>query len=274
MLCCSSNIIVEEDKYELKDKIGEGQFGNVYKAIRKKDSEIVAIKQSKQKNMLFVDELLFLRKLKYKHIIKLHETYIKNDRQHLVFDYYHEGDLFNFVLSRDFNENEIKHIIINLLKPILFLKQKKIVHLDLKLENFLVRCKENLDFVLIDLGTCLKFEDENKLYRLKRPVGTRIYMAPEIFNLLYCCKSDVWSFGQIIIILLTKRRLLYDNVFTQIEVLDEIRKLRRKSYFNDTCYKLLKKIFKIDCNRRIHLEEIFDCKWLEEYYLSEFQIIM
>ena len=274
MLCCKSNIVEENDKYELLDIIGKGQFGSVYKAYRKSDGKIFAIKQSKCKNILFVNELTFLRKLNYNQIIKLYDTYIKNDRHHLVFDFYSEGDLFNFILTENFNENEVKHILINLLKPILFLKQKKIVHLDLKIENFLVRNKRNFDFVLIDLGTCKTFENEDKLYRLKSVTGTKIYAAPEIFDLLYCCKSDVWSLGQILVILLTRNRLLYKLSFTQIDLLNEIKKIKNDNKIDLNCYKLLKNIFKIDPKRRIHLEDIFDSLWLEEYYLSEFNITM
>jgi serine/threonine protein kinase len=274
MLCCNSQIVEEVEKYEIKDKIGNGQFGDVYKAIRKSDGRVLAIKRSRYKNVLFMNELTFLRKLNYNYIIKLHDTFIKNDKHHLVLDYYDSGDLYDFIMKREFNENEIKHIIINLLKPILFLKQKKIVHLDLKIENFLVRDKIKFDFVLIDLGTCKTFEDEEKLYPLKCVTGTKIYVAPEIFDLKYCCKSDVWSFGQIIILFLTKCRLLYEVAFTQIEILDELKELRKKDYINMNCYKLLKKIFKIDPKRRIHLEDIFDSLWLEEYYLSEFNITM
>ena len=151
MLCCNSITVEEVENYELKEKIGNGQFGNIYKGIRKSDGKVFAIKRSRYKNILFMNELTFLRKLNYNYIIKLHDTFIKNDKHHLVLDYYDLGDLFEFIIKRQFNENEIKHIIINLLKPILFLKQKKIVHLDLKIENFLVRDKNRFDFVLIDL---------------------------------------------------------------------------------------------------------------------------
>ena len=109
-----------------------------------------------------------------------------------------------------------------------------------------------------------EYKEYNREYKLKHKVGTKNYAAPELYNLVYNSKSDVWSLGQIILILISGNMIEYKDEYTQLDIYDLLRGLK----INKRCFSLLKKCFSIDYKNRINLEDIIDDKWIEEYYLG------
>ena len=251
--------------YNLTKLLGEGKFGKVYLSNDKVSNRCFAIKKSIRPNKLFSLELHFLRKLNHSSLIRLHESFIYNNHHYLVLDYYKCGDLFNYIKKyHDFDLDKSRKIILNILRPLLYLRQLKICHLDIKPENYLVRDINNLDFVLTDFGCMHEYKEYNKEYKLKHKVGTKNYAAPEIYNLYYNSKSDVWSLGQIILILVNGRMIEYKDNYTQLDIYDLLKGLKiKRDSFN-----LLKKCFNINYKNRITFEEIIDDNWIVEYYLG------
>lgn len=67
------------------------------------------------------------------------------------------------------------------------------MHRDIKPQNILFKEFANLNTLkLIDFGLSAKFDDINKT---SRPLGTAIYLAPEIITTQYDEKVDIWSLG-------------------------------------------------------------------------------
>jgi len=264
----SREVLLEEDNvlnYNLNKVIGKGKFGIVYLAFNKINNKNYAIKKSIKQNKLFSTELYFMRKFKHSSLIVLHESFIYDNYHYLVIDYYKDGDLFTYIKNvHDFDVDITRKIILNLLRPLLYLKQYKLAHLDIKPENFLVRNISGCDFVLSDFGCMQEYKEYNREYKLKHKVGTKNYAAPELYNLVYNSKSDVWSLGQIILILISGNMIEYKDEYTQLDIYDLLRGLK----INKRCFSLLKKCFSIDYKNRINLEDIIDDKWIEEYYLG------
>ena len=80
------------------------------------------------------------------------------------------------------------------------MKENKIIHRDLKLENILIKYKENNKYIikLADYGSSKRLDSLSKNY-CNSKVGTLIYMAPEILNgEKHNYKCDLWSIGVII----------------------------------------------------------------------------
>ena len=95
-------------------------------------------------------------------------------------------------------------------------------------------------------------------------MGTKNYAAPELYNLYYNSKSDVWSLGQIILILVSGSMIEYKDNYTQLDIYDLLKGLK----INRDSFNLLKKCFNINYKNRITFEEIIDDEWIEEYYLG------
>ena len=260
VLLPSDNIL----NYNLTKILGEGKFGRVFLAYDIKNNIHYAIKKSIKQNTLFSNELYFLRKLKHSSLINLKDSFIYNNHHYLVLDYYKSGDLYTYIKKyHNFDLDITRKIILNLMRPLLYLKQYKIAHLDIKPENYLIRNIQNHEFVLTDFGTMREYKEYNTNYKLKKILGTRIYAAPEIMELMYNSKSDIWSFGQIILILISGSMIEYKKNYTQIDIYDLIKAFK----VNKDSFNLLKQCFSINLKKRIRIEDILDDKWIEKYYL-------
>ena len=93
-------------------------------------------------------------------------------------------------------------IFTQILESLSYLHSKQLCHRDIKLENFVFQNKKTFHIKLVDFGlTCMLNKADRK--RLNEPVGTPYYVAPEI--LLGECdfKSDMWSAGVILFMLIT-----------------------------------------------------------------------
>jgi cyclin-dependent kinase-like len=85
------------NRYDLISLIGEGAYGSVYKARRKANNEIVAIKKfkdntdnSSNKNIkrTVIREIKMLRNLKHPtYVVSLQDQFKRKGRVHLVFEY-------------------------------------------------------------------------------------------------------------------------------------------------------------------------------------------
>lgn len=100
---------------------------------------------------------------------------------------------------------------------------KKIVHADLKPENILLAGETGADVKVIDFGSSC-FEHG----RIHTYVQSRYYRSPEIMlGLGYGCEIDMWSFGCIVVELITGRPIFpakneYDLLLYQQELLGQV----------------------------------------------------
>ena len=79
-----------------------------------------------------------------------------------------------------------------------------ISHRDIKPENFVFESMDQDNIKLIDFGLSSSFisvaEAKNKpfLLRMRTPVGSQVYVAPEVYKKEYTEKCDIWSAGKFI----------------------------------------------------------------------------
>jgi serine/threonine protein kinase len=74
-----------------------------------------------------------------------------------------------------------------------FIHSKGLIHRDLKPENILLDDDHNAK--ISDLGSCREYTPD---VSMTNPVGTLLYMAPEVFGWFYDQKADVYSFALIL----------------------------------------------------------------------------
>jgi calcium-dependent protein kinase len=188
------------EEYDLKEKLGEGAYGCVYKVIQRKTNYLRAVKAIKKKMVdknEFMNEIEVLKTVDHPNIIKLFDCYYDRTFYYMVEEYCSGGDLFDYIQKEKcFTEKKAKIIFKQLLSAVNHLHKKNIVHRDLKPENIVfIKTKNNDIFIkIIDFGASITFKGQN----LSQELGTIYYIAPEVFMNNYNEKADIWSCGIIL----------------------------------------------------------------------------
>ena len=117
-------------------------------------------------------------------------------------DYENSVDIHKYCFEPHRNNIPMDNIMymINQMYSYKTLHSYNFVHLDLKLENFIIT--NNNIVKLIDFGTVKPLTKTEK--KLNTIVGTRNYSAPEIYRHRYYTNSDIWSYAICIWILIIK----------------------------------------------------------------------
>ena len=98
------------------------------------------------------------------------------------------------------NTDHIKYLLFEIMKGVLYIHQKGVIHRDLKPLNILVN--DNWEVKISDFGQSNVVTDQiNKDYNITKYVSTRYYRAPELYlryEQNYDQSIDMWSIGCII----------------------------------------------------------------------------
>lgn len=169
----------------------------------KKNNYIIKKTNIKQFNK---NQYNILQNINHPNIIKIISNYQDNNYNYDIIRYYKNGDLYNNLENNISNLNyriKNENILKKLINPIYYIHKNNIVHLDLKLENFLV--DDNLNLILTDFDIS-KYHINSYYYlqNIQYSVGTKHYMAPELLEGYFCKSSDIYSLGCIIYLLYTK----------------------------------------------------------------------
>lgn len=164
------------------------------------------------------------------------------------------------------NKKEINHQIFY--KSLLILKDihsKRIVHHDIKPQNFLVRNNDPFDIVLTDFEFSVQLKEHEKT---NSKCGTLHLMAPEILNGDYHDMAvDIWSLG---VMMYCFSRGVYPFGILPEDNMDLVRKKLIKNKrpgfgkkFNRTLGNLLIKMLEIDPKKRITVEDALKHPYFE-----------
>lgn len=195
--------------------LGQGGFGPVYKGVLR-DGREVAVKRllstSKQGPEEFTNEVLLLIKLQHKNLVRLWGFCVDGAERLLIYEYMPNSSLdvilFDPRKRAQLNWNKRINIIYGIARGILYLHEDsrlRILHRDLKASNVLL--DKDMNPKISDFGIARIFGGREGETSTTTPVGTYGYMAPEYaMEGLYSIKSDVFSFGVLVIEMITGRR--------------------------------------------------------------------
>ncbi|KAK1309368.1 Receptor-like serine/threonine-protein kinase SD1-8 [Acorus calamus] len=194
--------------------IGEGGYGPVYWG--KLEGQEVAVKRlsktSKQGAEEFKNELTLIAKVQHRNLVRLLGCCIEGDERMLIYEYMPNKSLdtfiFDFTKSASMDWQKRFDIIMGIARGLLYLHQDsrfRIIHRDLKASNILL--DKELKPKISDFGLARIFGGDQDEAKTKRVVGTYGYMSPEYaMDGVFSVKSDVFSFGVLVLEILSGRR--------------------------------------------------------------------
>ena len=205
------------DFYELGESIGEGNFAKVSKCTNKFSNKICAVKVINKTNLkpkdleLIHQEKSYLSLIKHPNIIGLIDYFEDKKSIYLVTEYCAGGDILSFIeKNHEISEKTAARIVRKIAEGIKYLNFFGIVHRDIKPENILFSQENDIKSLkIIDLGVCQTLTYGQMA---NEPIGTNGYISPEIYmHKEYNFKTDIWSLGIILYLLITQGMLPFDN---------------------------------------------------------------
>ena len=191
-------------KYSIKKQIlGKGHYGTVRKAVCRTTGKQFAIKKtSKHKLKLSLADILrenkVLPTIHHPNIIKYYETLEDEKYFYEVMELATGSSLIGHQGEHD--EVKVSRIMRSALSAVSYLHSKGIIHRDLKPNNFMFASEDpNADVKLIDFGFARLVEQDEML---ETRLGTPYYLAPELIEKNYDFRSDYWSLGVMMHVLL------------------------------------------------------------------------
>lgn len=262
-------------KYEYICMLGNGSFGKVRLYRDKFCKEMkYAIKTIKKEGIstylrdCIIEEVNILRDLDHPNIIKYYETYEDDHYLHIVMEYLAGEDLFKVITNKQYNnytERDTADIIRNIFKALAFIHNKQIIHRDIKPENVLFSIPGDFQTLkLIDFGLATHTLNTNG-----RSVGSPYYMAPEIIDGSYSYKTDIWSVGVILYVLVTGKYPFtgrnQNEVFRNIKSQSYNVRLLNNSQCSREAKDLISKLLIKDQKTRLSLEDALDHPWFKKF---------
>ncbi|GMN67756.1 hypothetical protein TIFTF001_036821 [Ficus carica] len=195
-----------------KETLGSGGFGSVYKGVLTDGTGIAVKRLNKMSQGMreFLAEVETIGSLHHFNLVRLAGFCAEKSRRLLVYEYMTNGSLDSWIFSRDqthyLDWQTRKKIILDIAKGLAYLHEEcrqKIIHLDIKPHNILL--DENFNAKVSDFGlSTLIARDESQVLTTMR--GTPGYLAPEWKELSITVKVDVYSFGIVLLEIVSKRK--------------------------------------------------------------------
>ena len=191
--------MLQIDRYQCINKIGEGTYGVVFKARDQLSNQVVAVKNIRLDHedeglpSTAVREISLLKELQHPNIVSLKDVVLTENKLQLVFEHA-DCDLKKYMQMETLNTDKVKSIIFQLMLGLDYCHSHRTLHRDLKPQNILVN-REDLSIKLADFGLARTYYYPIREYT--HEIITLWYRAPEVLlgTEKYSQSVDMWSVG-------------------------------------------------------------------------------
>ncbi|KAI8826612.1 kinase-like domain-containing protein [Fimicolochytrium jonesii] len=187
-----------KELFELQEKLGEGAFGSVYKALLKESGFVLAVKQIQTAKPGQRDdiqkEIDLLKQCSHRNCLQYYGCVPVGEAMWILTDYCAAGSVSDCMelTERTMTERQLGIILASALEGLEFLHGRGVVHRDLKCANILLT--DNGEVKIADFGVSERLTVA--IGARKTVVGTPYWMSPEvIIGDGYGCEADIWSIG-------------------------------------------------------------------------------
>lgn len=268
------------DHYSLAERIGVGNYADVYSASNLKCGGSVAVKiiqKSKVEDIADIKrEIDILSDIQHPHILRLHEVYETPLTTCVVTELLPGGTLAESMERSRFPEHDAAAVIHQLCDALAHIHKLGYIHRDVKPENILLthrRASASSDppttIKLADFGVAHRIAETDHLQEVW---GTPGYLAPEVLRgEADSAAPDLWSVGVILYVLLSGERpfpypeadpneeyeTLESGGFERVD-LSTSRAWRRVS---DGAKQLIRGLLDVDAQQRLTAEQVLEHGW-------------
>ncbi|GAA0154690.1 hypothetical protein LIER_12600 [Lithospermum erythrorhizon] len=206
----------------LRDKLGQGAYGTVYKG-KLQSGQYVAVKITSKfvgSEEEFVNEVATIGRIHHVNVVQLVGFCIEGPEHALVYEFMVHGSLEKYISKAEEGDEKetslsykkINEISLGVARGIDYLHRgcdMQILHFDIKPHNILL--DENFNPKISDFGLAKLYPSDQSFVSLTGVRGTMGYMAPELFyknigGISY--KADVYSFGMLLIEIAARRKTI------------------------------------------------------------------
>ncbi|KAL6574718.1 hypothetical protein OROMI_012003 [Orobanche minor] len=210
--------------------LGEGGFGSVYKgwvdeislaASKPGASMVVAVKRLNQDGWQghkeWLAEINYLGQIRHPNLVKLFGYCLEDDQRLLVYEFMPKGSVENHLFRRGSYFQPLSwslrmKIALDAAKGLAFLHSDeiKVIYRDFKTSNILL--DSNYNAKLSDFGLARDGPTDDRSHVSTRVMGTYGYAAPEYLSTGHLtAKSDVYTFGVVLLEILTGKKVIDKN---------------------------------------------------------------
>ncbi|XP_025896335.1 tyrosine-protein kinase Fes/Fps isoform X2 [Nothoprocta perdicaria] len=250
--------VLNHEDVLLGERIGRGNFGEVFSGRLRADNTPVAVKSCRETlppelKAKFLQEARILKQYNHPNIVRLIGVCTQKQPVYIVMELVQGGDFLSFLRSEG-SQLKVKELIKmteNAAAGMEYLESKHCIHRDLAARNCLVTEKNTLK--ISDFG--MSREEEDGIYAstggMKQiPVK---WTAPEALNYgRYSSESDVWSFGVLLWEAFSLGAVPYANLSNQQtrEAVEQGVRLERPEHCPEDVYRLMQRCWEYEPRRR------------------------
>jgi serine/threonine-protein kinase len=173
--------------YSILKVIGGGAMGTVYKARDEKNDRLVALKvflrdpsDKSDSFERFQREALIMRELDHSNIVRVYETGHTGFTYNISMEFMDGGSLIDFPETR-IDEDFVAKVICRAGSALAYMHAKGVIHRDIKPGNILLGKDGSAKLGDFGISRAHLEVDRREFTSQEMLIGTRIYMAPELF---------------------------------------------------------------------------------------------